>query len=467
MDVESITAELTAVFGIEAESPLAGLFRFVPMERLGAVMVITPREDYLRTAEEWIEKLDRGAAGAGTQLYVYRVKNLEASVLAGYLAQLFSGGGGGTDRGRQTNLAPGLEPVTMSSVSGFNQNRETANTTGVPGSGQQGRGGGSSTIQTEEGEIRITSVMETNSLLIQATQSQYNSILAAIERIDEEPLQVLIESQVMDVELNEQLQFGVNWFLTNNPDLIPADSGNPYGRVIDSVEFGSGGDSGFNVLGTLSDYISGGKTFIAATIAALDSVTDVRSLAAPSLVVRNNAQATITVGTQVPVQSSAISTGNQNIVSSAQYVSTGVTLTVTPRINPGGLVYMDITQEVSRPGARDPDVSTSGNPPISNKSVTSQVAVQSGQTVFLGGLITESDDQGRTGVPFLSRIPGLGSVFGSRSSSKSRAETIVMITPTVLESSTDLREVTDDLRDEFIRIDPIRITTLQDEDSEQ
>jgi general secretion pathway protein D len=201
-----------------------------------------------------------------------------------------------------------------------------------------------------------------------------------------------------------------------------------------------------------------------ATISALDSVTDVRSLGAPSLLVRNNATATITVGTQVPVQSSSISTGNSNVVSSAQYVSTGITLTVTPRINPGGLVYMDVTQEVSRPGARDPDISTSGNPPINNKSVTSQVAVQSGQTIYLGGLISEQTSKGRTGVPYLNRIPGVGRLFGSTTSATVRSETIVMITPTVIESTTDLKQVSDDIRVEFMKVPPIKHTVLQGEE---
>ena len=166
------------------------------------------------------------------------------------------------------------------------------------------------------------------------------------------------------------------------------------------------------------------------------------------------------MGTQVPVQSSSISTGNDNVVSSAQYVSTGVTLTVTPRINPGGLVYMDITQDVSRPGARDPDISTSGNPPINNKSVTSQGAVQSGQTIFLGGLIAEQSNRGRSGVPYLNRVPVVGALFGARSKSRSRSETVVMITPTVLENAREMEKISEEMRDEFSRIPPLDISTL-------
>jgi len=462
VDVESIIVELEGIFGAQADSPLAGMFRFLPLERLGSVMVITLQEDYLYKAEEWIKVLDRGAAGAGKQLFVYRVKNLEAPVLAGYLTELFGGQGGDRQSSRpRGSLAPGLEPAQVGSVQQFNESRLGSS----GGRQEQDSGGGMASIAMGESEIRITSIVETNSLLIQATKSEYNAVLAAIERIDIEPLQVLIESQVLNVELNEELQFGVNWFLTNNPDLIPGGIGD-ISEYVQSAAFGSGSaeSGGFNFLTTLATPLSDGMPFVQATIAALDEVTDVRSLAAPSLLVRNNATATITVGTQVPVQSSSISTGNNNVVSSAQYVSTGVTLTVTPRINPGGLVYMDIQQEVSRPGARDPDISTSGNPPINNQTVTSQVAVQSGQTVFLGGLISEQDSQGRSGVPFLNRVPLIGPLFGSRSKSGSRSETLVMITPTVIENSVDLEEISEQMEKEFSRVPPLKVSRINKAD---
>ena len=460
VDVESIILELEGIFGSDAESPLAGMFRFVPMERLGSVMVITYQEDYLYKAEEWIRILDRGAAGAGKQLFVYRVKNLEAPVLAGYLAELFGGEGGtGTQRREGGALAPGLEPATVGSVSDFNANR-----LGGQGNQAQNRGGlgGTSSIEMGDSEIRITSVVETNSLLIQATQAEYNSVLAAIKRIDIEPLQVVIESQVLNVDLTEDLEFGVSWFLTNNPDLIPAEIGD-IDEYVQSASFGSP----TNFLTTIATPIGNGLPFVQATITALDKVTDVRSLAAPSLLVRNNATASITVGTQVPVQSSSISTGTNNVVSSAQYVSTGITLNVTPRINPGGLVYMDIQQEVSRAGARDPDISTSGNPPINNQTVNSQVAVQSGQTVFLGGLIQEQDSQGRSGVPFLSRVPFVGPLFGARSKNAQRSETIVMITPTVIESAVDLKRVSEELEGEFSRVPPLNISRINKVDRQR
>lgn len=458
VDVDSIIVELEGIFSGGGESPMAGMFRFVPLERLGSIMVITYQEEYLRKAEEWIEILDRGAAGAGKQLYVYRVKNLEAPVLAGYLTQIFGGESGSAPSQNLSRgtLAPGLEAVGIGSISDFNASRV--------GISEQGAGpgdGGGLVLAVGETDIRITSVVETNSLLIQSTQAEYNSILAAIDRIDIEPLQVLIEAQVLDVELNEELQFGVNWFLTNNPNLIP-DGIAGTSRYIQSIAFGSSSaeSGGFNFLSTIATPLSAGLPFVQATIAALDEVTDVRSLASPSLLVRNNATATITVGTQVPVQSSSISTGSNNVISNAQYIATGITLTVTPRINPGGLVYMDITQDISRPGARDPDISTSGNPPINNKTVTTQVAVQSGQTVFIGGLISEQTSTGRSGVPFLSRIPFIGALFGAKTKANIRSETLVMITPTVVETSADLQRVSEEMEKEFSRVPPLKISTI-------
>jgi general secretion pathway protein D len=274
-------------------------------------------------------------------------------------------------------------------------------------------------------------------------------------------LQVLIEAQVIDVVLNDSLQFGVNWFLSNRAEDIPAVGVENFGESFHTTRVGGA------FLSTISRVGGGGRSFIEATVSALDKVTDVRTLAAPSLLVRNNAQATITVGTQIPVESSSISTGTNNVVSSAQYVSTGVTLTVTPRINPGGLVYLDITQDVSFAGERNEDISTSGNPPINTKSVSSQVAVQSGQTVFLGGLIQESSSVSQSGLPYVSRVPGLGRLFGSKNRSNDRTETLVMITPTVIVNNSDLKHISDDLRKEFKDVPPIKFKILQKGENKQ
>src|SRR6056297_2922610 len=328
IEVADLVTELEELLGGE-ESPLSGMFRIMPLERLNSIMVITPNEHYLNEVEGWIERLDRSSPEAGSRLYVYRVKNLDAEVLAGYLANVFGGeGGGGRSTARQSrgSLAPGLETASASSVSEF-QNQTGPQARDRASSASGGGGGGTVTLG-EDGDVRITAVLETNSLLIQASPSDYDSILNAIERLDEEPLQVLIEAQVLIVALTDELQYGVSWFLANS---LPDEDGFPglpgESRFVDSsaannFQFGAGG----SFLGAIADSV--GDDFVSATISALESVSDVRTISAPSLMVRNNSDAKINVGTQVPIQSTSF-TGNTNTVfGSTQFLNTGVILSV-------------------------------------------------------------------------------------------------------------------------------------------
>jgi len=456
VEVADLITELEELLGGE-DSPLAGMFRIMPLERLNSIMVITPNEHYLNEVESWIERLDRSSPEAGSRLYVYRVKNLDAEVLAGYLANVFGGeGGGGRSTARQDrgSLAPGLETAQASSVSEF-QNQTSPQARDRASSGSSGGGGGTVTLG-EDGDVRITAVLETNSLLIQASPSDYDAILNAIERLDEEPLQVLIEAQVLIVALTDELQYGVSWFLANSlPDEegfpgLPADSGFVGSPEANNFRFGAG--TGF--LGAIADSV--GSDFVSATINALESVSDVRTISAPSLMVRNNSDARINVGTQVPIQSTSFTGNTDRVFGSTQFLNTGVILSVTPRVNPGGLVYMTVSQEVSSPGERaTPD----SNPAINTRTIETEVAVQSGQTIVLGGLIEETTNKGRSGVPFLQRIPGLGALFRSSNDSLSRSETLVLITPTVVESTAKLERVSREFSRKFRGLDPLRRDT--------
>ncbi len=460
IDVETLLPELEAVFGEEGETPLAGMFRFMPLERLNAVMVITPNEHYLDEAERWIRRLDRSGAGSGSRLYVYRVKNLEADVLAGYLGDIFgTTGGGGSQprRERSGSLAPGMEAATVSSVRDFQQSQS--------GQSSDSRPRSSGAVQLgQDGSVRITAVIETNSLLIQSSPSEYDAILSAIERLDEEPLQVLIEAQVLVVTLNDSLRYGVNWFIANtNPGASTGTGENGEDGEDEPTVGTSRADDfarldGDGILTTITRR-SLDRTFVTATIDALESVTDTRTISSPSLMVRNNADASINVGSQVPVQQTRFVGGagfdpnNPGTVGNVQYLNTGVILNVTPRVNPGGLVYLTLDQEVSSP-VFPPG---GGNPAIDTRNVSTEVAIQSGQTIILGGLIQETKSEGRSGVPFLSRIPVIGGLFGVSNTSSDRTETIVMITPTVISSTDRLQEVSDEFRNQFKGLEPIRV----------
>ncbi|QOC23050.1 type II secretion system secretin GspD [Wenzhouxiangella sp. AB-CW3] len=456
IEPDELLPELEAVFGEGGETPLSGMFRFMPLERLNAIMVITPNEDYLREAERWIRRLDRSSPEAGSRLYVYRVKNLEADVLAGYLGDLF---GTGTtrqprDRERRGGLAPGMEPARASSVGDFQreqrERRETRD--------DQPRTTEGGMTLGEDDDVRITAVQETNSLLIQASPSKYDAILNAIERLDEEPLQVLIEAQIIEVTLTDSLRYGVNWFLSNaqpGSDDFPGFPGGGDGEdspVFSSSRAGDRARAGSDgLLGTVTRR-GMDRTFVTATINMLETMSDVRTLSTPSLMVRNNSEASINVGRQVPVQSTSFTGTTDRVIGSFQYINTGVILNVTPRVNPGGLVYLQVDQEVSSPGDAPGEGS---NPPVDTRQVSTDVAVQSGQTVMLGGLIREINSSRREGLPGLSRIPVLGGLFGARRESVDRTETLVLITPTVLESTNELEEVSREFQRRFRGVDPL------------
>ena len=192
----------------------------------------------------------------------------------------------------------------------------------------------------------------------------------------------------------------------------------------------------------------------------MDQVGDVTVLSAPSLVVLNNKQGSINVGTQIPVVSTFI---NNNIIgggtdpgnigtSSVQFRQTGLTLSVTPRVNPGGLVFMEIQQEDSGRGS---GAAVGGNVPIDTRTIETEVAVQSGNTVVLGGLITQSSGNSSSGVPFLSRIPLIGALFGNRSTDSDRDELIILITPRVIRSTDDARAITEEYRRRFRGLKPL------------
>ncbi|MCF6263965.1 MAG: type II secretion system secretin GspD [Xanthomonadales bacterium] len=459
VEVATVIPELEALFGNNDGSPLAGMFRFMPMERLNSVMVITPQPEYLSKAREWIERLDRGGGEASRRLYVYEVRNLEAADLADYLGQIFGGttGGSRSNKSRSGEVAPGLKPVSLGS---FNQQSQND----IKATGRSSANRPAKARSSNDEDISIIAVEETNSLLIQTSPQTYDSILAAIKRLDIVPLQVHIEAQVLEVELNDELSLGVSWYLSNIiPELGWADGVSPSG----SNDFELGNSPGGDFFGRLAT-ITGGGNFVSATITALDKTTDLRVLSTPSLVVRNNEEANISVGLSLAVQGTAFNPGGTQpgTIQSNQYIKTGIELTVTPRVNPGGLVYLDVMQTVSSPTTLAPN----GNPNINDRSITTKIAVQSGSTVLLGGLIREAVTDDSAGIPGLRRIPYLGSLFGDTNKVTQRTELLVMITPTVVKSAAELDVVTKEYQHRFRNIKPIRqggIITLTPEKEQQ
>ena len=470
VEVAKLMPDLDALFGAKGESPLAGMFRFMPIEQTNAMIVITPQPEYLKQAEEWLYRLDRGGAENSVQLYVYNVKNLKAPDLADYLSQIFLGTSGGSRRSSTSGkVGQGLKPVTIGGLGGTGgssmgyqnslrnqQKDEKAPAAAAPAASTAAAGAGGS----KDSDIRISAIEENNQLMVQATPIEWTQIESAIKKLDVVPLQVQIEARVLEVRLVGDLQYGVQWWFAGLQGQSPRyANGDPYRREYDRHQASFGGAGPGQAGNLFWSYLN--SNFEVA-LSALESQGQAKALAAPSLLVANNQEAQINVGTQIPVVQQYVTglgigtTSSGSTVTpgygSVQYLNTGVTLAVTPRVNPGGLVYLDVQQEVSSPGT----TASNGNREINQRQLQTQVAVQSGETLLLGGLIQENNSSNDSGVPFLNRVPVLRNLFGKTVVSHDRTELIVLITPRVIASVDEARQVTQDYARQFESLKPLR-----------
>lgn len=479
VEAKTVVPELEKVFGEGGATPLAGMFRFMPIERMNAVLVITPQPKYLSEAERWLRRLDRGGSDAGAQLYVYYVKNVKAKDIATNLTEIFTGRSGGGDGSRSApiaSLAPGVESVEIRSI---NQGEKDAAQPAVvpPPPPSAPSGGGIAIVESDD--IRISAIEESNALLIRATASQYDAIEAAIKRLDIEPLQVHIEAQIVQVDLTQNLSFGVRWFFENATSEQAAGGIANFRRnirgfgQIDPATGRQATNRAWNSFAGTASSQGLAWTFLNTTTEALLSTlqdeTNVSVLSAPSLVVLNNKEASINVGTQIPVVSSFLNSGSGLINSTpgqvgqvgnslglgtsfVQFRDTGLILNVTPRVNPGGLVYLEIKQEQSTPGTT---VDPTGNVPVDRRIVETEIAVQSGETVLLAGLIRDNNNKSQAGVPGLMKVPLLGRLFSNSRREGSRQELLVLIKPTVISTSDEARSLTDEYKQRFRGIQPL------------
>ena len=478
--VAQLLPELQKVFGADSGTPLAGMLRFMPIERTNSIVVISSQPQYLQEVGQWIRTIDEGG-GNEPQLYVYDVRNMKALDLARYLRQIY--GSGAVREEQPAQVAPGLSTTILSSPVGNNSMGAGSGGAGLGGLGGAGRGGAgglsrsvispqpmdSASEQGTEGgseealqdgadsqgggqkslddSTRITAQKSSNQLLVRTRPSQWAEIESAIRRLDNPPMQVQIETRILEVSLTGELDLGVQWYLgklagnsaTDNIENVPGSQG--------ALGFGGVGLGAADAL-----YYSFVGNNLQIALRALEATGKTQVLSAPSLVVMNNQQAQIQVGDDIPISQTTVNTINTDTtLSSVEYIQTGVILDVVPRINPGGLVYMDIKQQVSDAGATSSD---QVNPRISTRSISTQVAVQSGQTVLLGGLIKQDNAEGVSKVPYLGSIPGLGWLFGASSRSNGRTELIVLITPRVVTSNSQARQVTDEYRQQFQLLEP-------------
>ncbi len=416
-------------------NPLLGALRVMPIERINSVLVVASRAAQLDEARRWIEKLDKPSDNsAEPQLFVYPVQNGSAQHLASVLNGIF-GSGGGVTPSSGTGVAPRL-PTTSAAGGGVNLT-STANTLG---SNQQNAARGNAptpnaVVVTQSG-VRVMADDRNNAVLIYGSRSDYNRIEAALKRLDLPPTQVLIEASIVEVTLGDDLSYGVQWMFNDNT------RGGLQGTGVLSGSTGGvpqGVSSGFSY--TLRNSLGN----VRAVLNALAGKSLLNVISSPSLMVLDNHTATISAGTQQPVRTGDIFNANGLISSTIQYRDTGVSLSVTPSVNAGDMITMDINQSVTDVGA--PDAGSTGQVTFNQRQISSKVAVRSGETLVLGGLIRDSSKAGGSGVPGLQDIPLIGALFGTKTKKIERTELLVVITPRVVRSDQGIRELSQELRE--------------------
>jgi len=247
------------------------------------------------------------------------------------------------------------------------------------------------------------------------------------------PAQVIIEASILEVTLTDELKYGLEW--TFKGDL--GDSYSGVGQLINQ------GTSIAPVVPGFSYTVSNSIGDISAVLNALAEDSLVNVISTPSVMVLDNHTAFIHVGDQIPVQSGTAITDGGTSIEKIEYRDTGVKLSVTPSVNAGGMVTMDIEQSVTDVGTVDPATRQRS---FLERNFNSRVAVRSNESVVLGGLIRENSSQGASGIPWLYKIPVVGSLFGTTENTSRRTELLVIITPRVMFDEEDLREVSREMR---------------------
>jgi len=487
VDAQTMVAELEGVFASGGKGGPRGPVKFMAIDRLNAVMTISRQVRYIEEARHWIYRLDRTRSANENRLFVYYVQNGRASDLAKTLRAVFAesgAGGGGEQDGAQgrtirrpnvvrTELDYPRTPTTNSPqpTQGLPSQRaaseaasaqpRTPSTALLADQTQSALSGDSLTLARNQqatgagvpgrlaGGVRITADEKNNALLIAATPRDFELIQDVMDKLDLVPLQVLIEATIFEVSLRDQLRFGLQYLISTGG----------LGFANDGTAILTKGTSLTDLAGAAQSTLPGfaftlnGTDRVRFVLDALSQLTEVNVISSPHVMVLDNQSARLQVGDEVPIitqSATSTTTDNPLVVNTVQYRNTGVTLEVTPRVNAGGLVTLDIAQEVS--DATTTTTSTIQSPTIQQRSIVSTVAINDSETVMLGGLIREDAQAIQTGIPILHRLPVIGPLFGTNDGTARRTELIVLITPRVIASASDARDMTQDMRRKFLNL---------------
>ncbi len=438
-----------------------------PFLSKSAVIIDVPKSNYIIIVDtdanvkrllQLVEIFDSEKVKQVTpKVFVYPVQNSKAKDVASLLQQIFLGA-----RAPSTSTAP--KPATTRPVS----TPQPAVQPVAPASQPQVIAGGQASGDLMVAEsTKIIPDEITNSVVILASPDDYLLIYNTITKIDIAPRQVMIEGLIVQVSLTDNLDFGLSYSMNTNLGISGL---SPFKNPINLLSnASSSGNLGVNTT-TFSTIPTDGFTFVGydptgnvrAVLNALQKATKAKVVAAPHILVTDNREARIQVGQQIPLATSTMSqitatpttggvaTTNTPVygTSTVEYKDIGIILKVKPQVNDSGLVSLELTQEISSVGA-SVQVGGLDEVTINKTEVTSTMVARDGETIVIGGLIREDTTKGSSGVPFLSKIPILGALFGNTNNDIQRNELIILLTPHVARNLEEAKGITSDYLDRY------------------
>ena len=431
VNAEDMVKELEKLIGAYGLAPGKGVsfnssLSFLALPRINMILALSRDAESLILVDEWVAELDQEVPilaqdSMGEDIFVHYIQNGVATDIVAVLEGLFSGG---TKKSTTKDKAKDkVQPLAKKLLDNQRQKRAAAD--------KLKRRPGSAVSGTLEGEVAFVVDETTNSILVRATGNDYRKIKPVIEKLDIYPKQVLIEVTIAEVKLDETNKLGIEWSY-----LMKGLGGGDASGLL-GVDSGLGliSGSGDTLIGSGMSFLVSNSTRFKAIVRAMADENRVNILSAPQVLASDGQTARIDIGEDVPTVTSSYRTTDsgstaQTTDTTIQYRNVGILLTVTPHINDNGMVRMEINQEVSQ--LSNKTIEGINSPIFSQRVAETILSVADGQTVVIGGLIQQSRSKGYSGVPWISRIPGLRYLAGYEGKEFHSVELMFFITPHVI-----------------------------------
>lgn len=447
--VDDLAKELTQIVTMVYTASGRGktLFRIVPVAQVNGIMVFSGETGLAANIREWIAKLDQPASEANERIFVYALSHANAESLAGVLEKVFR---------KETKTT--VKTTAQAGQQTARQAQTTTAQTGVPTPATVtpvAAGTTEAIASASAAPVTIVADKDTNSLIIQTTSWYYPVVESTIRKLDTMPKQVLIEVLIAEISLDDDNQFGLQWALKGQGNVNAF--GENHSLTSQTQNVFTQGTSGITAPTVGFSFLVTESNRLTALINAYAKDSKLNVLSTPHIFATDNKEAKIDVGSEVPIvktkttgTAGSASTSNNTVTNDIEYRSTGVILTVTPHINEGGFVTLDVQQEVSE--AQTNTLGGTDSPIIRKRTAKTTMVVKDEQTLVIGGLIQQTINDSREGIPLLSRLPILGYLFGSTTGKVSKTELVLTITPRVVMNVETGDRITQEVQDRVMTL---------------